>query len=158
MHGKEKKKNKITYISHNTKETEEFAKNFASNAKPNDIYCLVGELGSGKTIIAKGIGKFFNVNDNVTSPTFTVLKSYDVNNKKIKKINHFDLYRIKNINELYNIGFEDILYEDNAISIIEWPEIAKDLIPKTAKIIHIDKEITKYANTNENKRVITYEE
>ena len=157
MQEKSKKKNKKIYISHNSNETEEFAKSLARNAKPNDIYCLVGELGVGKTVIAKGICKFFNVDDNVTSPTFTILKSYNVKNDKIKKINHFDLYRIKNIDELYNIGFDEMLYEDAAITIIEWPEIAYELIPCNARFINIEKQ----SNNNivsENIRKISYEE
>ncbi len=140
-----------TYISHNLSETIKFAEDLAKNAKPNDIFCLEGELGVGKTVIAKGIGKFFNVETSITSPTFNILKTYDTNNKIIKKIHHFDLYRIKSIDELYNIGFEDYLYNDDAIVLIEWPDIAKELLPDYSKTIKISKD------DNLNDRIISYE-
>ena len=146
-----------TFISHSINDTEKFASFLAKNAKPNDVFCLEGELGVGKTVVAKGIGKFFNVSDSITSPTFTLLKTYDVDNNKIKKIYHFDLYRIKSIEELYNIGFEEYLYDENAISIIEWPEIALDIIENKIKIIKISKEDDINCNS-ENYRTITYEE
>ena len=154
---KQKKKVIKTFISHSINDTEKFASFLAKNAKSNDVFCLEGELGVGKTVVAKGIGKFFNVSDSITSPTFTLLKTYDVDNNKIKKIYHFDLYRIKSIEELYNIGFEEYLYDENAISIIEWPEIALDIIENKIKIIKISKEDDINCNS-ENYRTITYEE
>ncbi len=154
---KQKKKVIKTFISHSINDTEKFASFLAKNAKSNDVFCLEGELGVGKTVVAKGIGKFFNVSDSITSPTFTLLKTYDVDNNKIKKIYHFDLYRIKSIEELYNIGFEEYLYDESAISIIEWPEIALDIIENKIKIIKISKEDDINCNS-ENYRTITYEE
>ncbi len=154
---KQRKKIIKTFISHSINDTEKFASFLAKNAKSNDVFCLEGELGVGKTVVAKGIGKFFNVSDSITSPTFTLLKTYDVDNNKIKKIYHFDLYRIKSIEELYNIGFEEYLYDENAISIIEWPEIALDIIENKIKIIKISKEDDINCNS-ENYRTITYEE
>lgn len=145
------KKTNNKFISHNFNETLEFAYDLAKNIKQGDIYCLIGELGVGKTVIAKGIGNFFNVNENITSPTFTIIKSYNTNNKDIKKINHFDLYRIKSEEELLNIGFEEYLFEENSISIIEWPEVAFDLLPQNVKIIKILKNLN-----NENIREIYY--
>lgn len=160
MQEKNKKKISVsnTIISKSLSDTEEFAKDIAKNANENDIFCLIGDLGVGKTVIAKAIGKFFNVKENVTSPTFTILKSYITNDKNIRTIHHFDLYRIKNLSELQNIGFEDYLYDNNSIVLIEWPEIAFKILPKSIKKITI----TKYLNDNnefiDNERVITYEE
>lgn len=138
MREKSKKINNV-FISNGLDDTIRFAYDLAKISKPGDIYCLEGELGVGKTVIAKGIGKFFNVEEEITSPTFTILKSYDTNDKDIKKIHHFDLYRIKNIDELLNIGFEEYIYDNNSIVIIEWPEIAYELMPKTIKRILISK-------------------
>lgn len=153
MQEKNKKKRIVNnhFISNKLDDTIEFAYNLAKNAKPGDIYCLEGELGVGKTIIAKGMGKFFNVKESITSPTFTILKSYDVNHKSIKKLHHFDLYRIKNIDELINIGFDEYINDKNSISIIEWPEVAYGLLPNS--IIRIN--ISKPNNNSETDRILT---
>lgn len=160
MQEKNKKKKIVSksYVSKSVLDTEKIAKNIAKNAKVNDIYCLKGDLGVGKTVIAKAIGNFFNVKDNVSSPTFTILKSYDLNNKKIRKLYHFDLYRIKNIQELENIGFSDYLYEDDSIVLIEWPEVAYDLLPNHYKIITIKKVTNDNSEFIENERLIVYDE
>ena len=152
------KSNTNTIISKSILDTEEFAKNLAKNANANDIFCLIGDLGVGKTVIAKAICNYLNVNENITSPTFTILKSYKSNNKTISKIHHFDLYRIKSINELYNIGFEEYLYDKNSIVLIEWPEIAKEILPKKFKTITIAKYLNDNNQFNDNERVIIYEE
>ena len=136
-------------ISYSLDDTLKFAYDLARNSKQGDIYCLEGDLGVGKTIIAKGIGKFFNIKENITSPTFTILKSYNVDKHDIKKINHFDLYRIKNVDELLNIGFEEYICEKNSITIIEWPEIAYKLLPETVTKIAISK-----INNNDSYRAI----
>lgn len=143
MQGKSKKKkiNSNIYISKNVNDTLNFAYNLAKKIKPNDIFCLEGDLGVGKTIIAKGISNFFNIKEEITSPTFTILKTYIVKNNPIKKINHFDLYRIKSIDELLNIGFEEYIYDNDSISIIEWPEVSYELLPKNIKIIKINKSL-----------------
>lgn len=125
-------------IVNNVKETEQFAFDFAKKLKPGDILLLKGDLGVGKTIVAKSICKFFNIDTEVTSPTFTILKSYNINGK-IKKINHLDLYRLNNENQLDDIGFNDVIYEDSSISLIEWPEIANEYLPKGVITIEIAK-------------------
>ena len=160
MQEKNKKKISVsnTIISKSLSDTEEFAKDIAKNANENDIFCLIGDLGVGKTVIAKAIGKFFNVKESITSPTFTILKSYETNNKIIKKIHHFDLYRIKNVNELQNIGFEDYLYDKDSIVLIEWPEVAYELLPKNLKSITISKHLNDNNEFEDNERVITYDE
>ena len=160
MQEKNKKKKIVskTYVSKSILDTEKIAKNIAKNAKVNDIYCLKGDLGVGKTVIAKAIGNFFNVNDNISSPTFTILKSYDLNNKRIKKIHHFDLYRIKNLQELENIGFSDYLYDEDSIVLIEWPEVAHDLLPNHYKTITIKKVMNDNSELVEDERLIMYEE
>lgn len=139
MQEKNKKITNKNFISNNIEDTIKFAYNLAKSSKCGDIFCLEGDLGVGKTVIAKGMGKFFNVKENITSPTFTILKTYNLNNKSIKRLHHFDLYRIKNIEELLNIGFEEYINDKNSIVIIEWPEIAYELLPKNIKIIKIAK-------------------
>ena len=113
---------------------------------------MFGDLGVGKTVIAKSICKYFGISDDVISPTFNILKSYKVKNSKIKNIYHFDLYRIKDEDELINIGFEDYILDDSSISIIEWPEVASKLLLK--KIIKIE---ILYDGDIEQNRIINYE-
>ena len=136
----------------NLTETEEFAKKISKKIKPGDVICLFGDLGVGKTVIAKSICKYFGISDDVISPTFNILKSYKVKNSKIKNIYHFDLYRIKDEEELINIGFEDYILDDSSISIIEWPEVASKLLLK--KIIKIE---ISYDGDIEQNRIINYE-
>lgn len=136
----------------NLTETNEFAKKISKKIKPGDVICLFGDLGVGKTVIAKSICKYFGISDDVISPTFNILKSYKVKNGKIKNIYHFDLYRIKDEEELINIGFEDYILDDSSITIIEWPEVASKLLLK--KIIKIE---ILYDGDIEQNRIINYE-
>ena len=102
---------------------KKLAQELASQAKPEDVFCLEGELGAGKTTFAKHFIQHLCGKDlEVTSPTFGIVHCY---NSKAA-IWHFDLYRLKDKNELYEIGIEDAFL--NAISLIEWPDVAKDLI------------------------------
>lgn len=123
-------------ITNNVNETKKTAFDFAKKLKNGDIILLKGDLGVGKTVFAKSICDFFGVENEVTSPTFTILKSY--NTKKIK-INHFDLYRINTTNQLSEIGFEDVIYEKNSICLVEWPEIAIQILPKNIITVEIKK-------------------
>ena len=153
MQEKSIKKASNKYISNSTNDTSEFAYMIASNLKPSDIICLIGDLGAGKTVIAKGIAKYFNISTDVISPTFNILKIYNVSSNDIKKIYHYDLYRLKSVNDLYNIGFDEYITDKDAIHIIEWPEIASDLLPnKTYRIL------ISYDKSNSNKRIIEYEQ
>ena len=139
-------------ISNCVEDTEKFANELASKLKPSDIVCLIGDLGTGKTIIAKTIAKYFKVDSEVISPTFNIIKIYDTNNNKIKKIYHYDLYRLKSIKELYDIGFDEIISYKDAIHIIEWPEVALDILPDNYYKVSIA-----YDKLDNNKRHILYE-
>ena len=101
----------------NENETKEFAKEFAKTLKPGDIVTLDGDLGAGKTVFTKGICEYFNVKDYVVSPTYTIVNEYrgDI------PIYHFDIYRLEEEEELYNIGFYEYLNPD-ALVIVEWAE------------------------------------
>jgi tRNA threonylcarbamoyladenosine biosynthesis protein TsaE len=122
--------------------TEQQMKNFASelalNAKKGDVFALSGNLGAGKTTFAQGFinilqNKELKVAEPVTSPTFNIIQIY----KTTLGVDvwHCDLYRIKNKNELYDLGLEDAF--DNAITLIEWPEIATNILPKNTLYIDI---------------------
>ncbi|ADE29524.1 tRNA (adenosine(37)-N6)-threonylcarbamoyltransferase complex ATPase subunit type 1 TsaE [Rickettsia prowazekii] len=106
------------------KETKNFAKLFAQNLKPNDIVLLNGDLGAGKTFFCREIIKHFcGKNTNIISPTFNLLQIY-----KTPKFNiyHYDMYRIKSPEEIYELGFEEAL--NGNLILIEWSEIIKHLL------------------------------
>lgn len=102
-------------ITRNENETKNAGFEFAKTLKPGDIITLDGDLGCGKTVFTKGICEYFNVRDYVTSPTYTIVNEYNGD----VKIFHFDIYRIEEEEELYNIGFYDYL-EGDGIVIAEW--------------------------------------
>ena len=105
-------------------ETAALAGEFASGLKGGEVIVLNGELGAGKTFFIKETLKTFGIN-NVSSPTFTLINEYSGK----FKIYHFDFYRIKNINELYDIGFDDYFTDDNAVVFIEWGNLFPEILP-----------------------------
>ena len=114
-----------TFISKSEKETIQFAKDFAKDLKTGDIVILSGELGSGKTKFTQGILEYFGLENEISSPTFTIVNEH---HKDDINIYHFDVYRIEDVDEFYAIGGED--YFQNGISLIEWGEIIEDILPK----------------------------
>ena len=134
-------------------ETKKVGKDIAAQLNGGDIILLFGDLGAGKTTLTKGIAEFFKITDEITSPTFSLMNVYDINDRNgIKKIAHIDTYRLKDENELIEIGIEDYLSDVDTICIIEWPEkimgILKNRKVKKIKITHI----------NEQTREIVFEE
>lgn len=130
----------ISFLSDSENDTLNFAKEIANKLKGNEIIVLNGELGSGKTVFMKGIADFFNIKNDVSSPTFTIVNEYDTPKFKIF---HFDVYRIKNSAEFENsIGTD---YFQLGVCIIEWGEIIEDILPLNSIIIDIEK-------IDENKR------
>ncbi|MEG1989520.1 MAG: tRNA (adenosine(37)-N6)-threonylcarbamoyltransferase complex ATPase subunit type 1 TsaE [Clostridia bacterium] len=133
--------NKIEYISYSMQDTLNLAYEFAKFLKKKDIVVLNGELGSGKTVFVNGIATFFGIENEVCSPTFTIVNEY---NSKYENIYHFDVYRLENELQFIDTIGTDYFY--NGISIIEWGNIIKNILPKTA--IYID--ITKIDDTTRN--------
>lgn len=142
------------HITNSEEETIELGKNFASNITPGDIIYFYGDLGSGKTEFIKGICEYFKVVDIVTSPTFTIMNKY-IGEKKGNEIAifHIDLYRIEKDKELDEIGFEDCLFENNSIKLIEWAEKAESHLNKPTYIVKITPD-----EDSENSREITISE
>ena len=132
------------FRSKSEKDTKDFAKKFAKFLNKKDIIVLSGDLGSGKTKFTEGILSFFGLENEISSPTFTIVNEYkkdDIN------IYHFDVYRLEDSSEFYEIGGEE--YFDNGICIIEWGELIRDALPKD--YIEID---FSRSEENENSRIL----
>jgi len=120
-------------------ETLKLGEEFAKAAKPGTVIALIGDLGVGKTVFTKGIAKGLGITDNVTSPTFTILESYFDGKMPL---HHFDVYRIGDVEEMEEVGFDDCVYSDG-ITIIEWAAIIEEIIPKGTYVVNISKELSK---------------
>ena len=121
----------MKYLVQNETETEKVAKAFAKTLKKGDIVALYGTLGAGKTAFCRGLIRSLTGEiDEVPSPTFTLLQTYETKNFVIY---HFDFYRLKNPDEAYEIGIEEAFYD--GVSLIEWPEKLGNLLPARQKRI-----------------------
>ena len=116
------------------KKTEEFGEKLGNLLKPGDIISLMGDLGAGKTTLTKSIGKGLGVEDYITSPTFTLINEY----KGRIWLYHFDVYRLENVTDLEDLGFEEYFYS-NGVSIIEWGDKIEEIFPKEIINIKIEK-------------------
>ena len=113
---------------------DEAAKEFVALMGASKVFAFYGEMGAGKTTFIKAICRELKVNDNVSSPTFALV--YEYFSEKRGSIYHFDLYRIKNLIELYDLGYEDYFYSGN-LCFIEWPEMAGALLPELARKVEL---------------------
>ncbi len=112
------------YTTRNESETLELAQNIESEKFPNMVICLNGELGSGKTVFVKGFASSLGIEENITSPTFNIIKEYP--NGELP-LYHIDAYRLENQKE--NIGISDY-FNKGGVTIIEWAELIEDKLPK----------------------------
>ena len=134
----------IQLITNCETDTKNFAKSLAKILKPKDIVVLTGELGSGKTKFVEGFLKHFGLENEISSPTFTIVNEYKNNDINIY---HFDVYRLADSSEFYEIGGDE--YFDTGICLIEWGELIEDALP--SNYIHIT--FTKN-ESEENSRIL----
>lgn len=120
------------FISHSPQETFNFGKTLAASAQPGMIFLLNGSLGAGKSVLIRGIASGLGIDEEMPSPTFTIVNEYAGK----YKLYHFDLYRLNDPYELYEIGFEEYVYADG-ISFIEWPDKCGELLPEEGVQINI---------------------
>ena len=130
----------------NTKQIESFSaedthalgKKLGENAKPGDVYTLLGDLGVGKTVLTQGIADGLGIKEAICSPTFTIVQVYDEGRMPFY---HFDVYRIGDIEEMDEIGYEDYFYGDG-LTMIEWANLIEEILPSKRKEITIEKDLT----------------
>ena len=121
------------------KETYDLGKELGAKAAPGQILCIDGDLGVGKTVFTKGFAKGLGVEEDVVSPTFTIIQIYDEGKLPLY---HFDVYRIGEPEEMYEIGFEDYFYGEG-VCLIEWASLIEELLPRNVVRIKIEKDLDK---------------
>lgn len=125
--------------TNNPGETFAVGRELGRMAQPGEIYTLNGGLGVGKTVFTQGVAAGLGITEHVSSPTFTIVQIYE---KGRLPFYHFDVYRIGDIEEMEEIGYEDYFY-GNGICMIEWAELIRELIPADAINITIEKDLEK---------------
>ena len=123
----------------NEEETRAFGLELGKNAKAGQVIALIGDLGTGKTTLTKSIAEGLGVTETISSPTYTIVKEYYSGRLPLY---HFDVYRISEPEEMYEIGFEEYLYA-GGVCLIEWAELIKDILPKDITDITIEKSLDK---------------
>ena len=116
-------------------ETFALGKRMGKEASPGEILCLDGDLGTGKTVFTKGFAEGLGVPDDVVSPTFTIIREYISGRLPLY---HFDVYRIGDLDEMDELGYEDYFF-GNGVTLIEWASLIRELIPETALWLCIEK-------------------
>lgn len=130
--------NRIQFLESRSEE-ETFAIGFKLGelAKPGDVYTLIGDLGVGKTVFTKGIGAGLGICEDINSPTFTIIQEYEEGRIPLY---HFDVYRIGDVEEMFEIGYEDYFY-GQGLTLIEWANLIEEILPSHRKEITIEKDL-----------------
>lgn len=125
--------------TNSAEETHALGKRIGQEAKPGELYTLTGDLGVGKTVFTQGVADGLQIDEPITSPTFTIVQVYEEGRLPFY---HFDVYRIGDIDEMDEIGYEDYFYGDG-VSIVEWAELIEELLPEERTDIIIEKDLEK---------------
>ncbi len=115
-------------VSHSSAETALIGEQLGRTLRGGEVICLTGELGAGKTVLAKGLAKGLGLDDNITSPTFTLIQEYSLKRNEPLQFIHMDLYRLNHPEEAEVVGVPDYFRRD-CICLIEWPQIIEDILP-----------------------------
>ena len=129
----------MIYESMSEKDTFEFGRKLGEKATAGQIICLDGNLGVGKTVFTQGFAKGLGIEDSVNSPTFTIIQIYDEGRLPLY---HFDVYRIGEPEEMYEIGYEEYFFGEG-VCLIEWSKLIEELIPDEAITVTIEKDLSK---------------
>ncbi len=127
----------MEYKSSSPEETFALGKRLGEQAKPGEIYCLDGDLGVGKTVFTQGFAEGLGIDEPVNSPTFTIVQQYDCGRIPLY---HFDVYRIGDVDEMDEIGYEDCFYGEG-VCLIEWSQRIEEILPDDVVCIRIEKDL-----------------
>ena len=127
------------YETFSAAETHALGKKIVETAKPGDVYTLVGDLGVGKTVFTQGIADGLGITEPVSSPTFTIVQVYEEGRMPFY---HFDVYRIGDIEEMDEIGYEDYFYGEG-LCMIEWANLIEEILPDKRYDVTIEKDLEK---------------
>lgn len=125
--------------TNNARETFEAGRKIGLEAMPGDVIGLCGDLGVGKTVFTQGVAAGLGITGPVSSPTFTIVQTYDEGRIPLY---HFDVYRIGDITEMDEIGFDDYVFGEG-LSLIEWADLIEEILPENTKIVRIEKDPAK---------------
>ncbi len=120
-------------------QTFDAGKRLGAQAAPGEVYCLIGDLGAGKTVFAQGFAAGLGIEEPVNSPTFTILQEYDGGRLPLY---HFDVYRIADVSEMDEIGFDDCL-EGRGVCLIEWADLIDEILPRAYVRVSIEKDLSR---------------
>lgn len=129
----------MIYETYSAEETYALGKKTGESASPGDIYTLVGDLGVGKTVFTQGIAQGLGITEPICSPTFTIVQVYETGRMPFY---HFDVYRIGDIEEMDEIGYEDYFYGEG-LCMIEWANLIEEILPDKRFDVTIEKDLEK---------------
>lgn len=129
----------MTFESNSDTDTRQFAKDLGKKAKAGQVYALIGDLGVGKTVFTQGFAEGLEISEWINSPTFTIVQEY-VDGRL--PFYHFDVYRIGDPEEMYEVGFDDYVYGEG-VSLIEWANRIGEILPEDVITVRIDKDLDK---------------
>lgn len=130
---------KLELDSFSADETFQIGKKLGSECRPGEIYCLLGDLGVGKTVFTQGFAKGLGIEEIINSPTFTIIQVYEEGRMPFY---HFDVYRIGDIEEMDELGYEDYFF-GQGVCLVEWANLITELLPDKVKVITIEKQLEK---------------
>lgn len=125
----------MEYISNSYEDTQIIAEDFSKGLKSGDVICMYGDLGAGKTAFVQGLAKGLGIQEPITSPTFTIVNEYSGR----LMLYHFDVYRIADSDEMFEIGYDEYI-DGDGVCVIEWPQLISDILPKQRYEITISKD------------------
>ena len=125
------------YETFSPRETAELGRKLGEHASSGDVYTLIGDLGVGKTVFTQGIAEGLGIKETVNSPTFTILQIYEGGRLPFY---HFDVYRIGDLEEMEEIGYEDCFYGDG-VCLVEWADLIEELLPEGLVRVTIEKDL-----------------
>lgn len=125
------------FETHSPEETEDLGRRLGAAARPGQVFTLIGDLGVGKTVFTQGFATGLQIDEPICSPTFTIVQVYDSGRLPFY---HFDVYRIADVDEMDEIGYEDYIYSEG-VSLIEWANLIEDILPDRYTRITIEKDL-----------------